>query len=81
MSSHLDANLTAVRREAPSRWAPWWIYVLAVVPVNLAKEQLLPGDAAWWLRFALTATVVVAGIALVTAIYRARRPRLASEER
>jgi hypothetical protein len=54
------------------RWAPWWLYVLTIVPANLAKEQLL-GEADWWLRTALTATIVVGGIALVTAIYRGQR--------
>ena len=59
----------------PSRreLAPWWIYAVVIVPANLAKEQLLPGDAAWWLRGALTATIVVVGIAVVTALYRAGR--------
>ena len=54
------------------RWAPWWIYVLAIVPANLVKEQFL-ADADWWLRTALTATIVLGGIALVTAIYRGHR--------
>ena len=56
----------------PRRWAPWWIYVLAIVPANLVKEQVL-GDADWWLRTALTATIVLGGIALVTAVYRGHR--------
>ena len=40
------------------------------VPANLAKEQLLPDDSAWWLRAVLTAAVLAAGIALVTAVHR-----------
>jgi hypothetical protein len=54
-------------------WAPWWTYVLVIVPANLAKEQLLPDDIAWWARGVSTAAVVVVGIALVTALYRAGR--------
>ena len=57
------------------RWAPWWLYVAVIAPANLGKEQLLPGDAAWWLRASLTASILVAGIAAITAIYRATAPR------
>jgi hypothetical protein len=73
MSSELQTNVPARRPEQSSRWAPWWIYALGIVPANLGKEQLLPGDAAWWLRAALTAAIVAAGVAVVTAIYRAGR--------
>jgi len=58
--------------EAPGRWAPWWVYVVVIAPVNLSKEQLLD-DAAWPLRAALTVVVVAAGIALVTLIHRTGR--------
>lgn len=73
MSAALQSKVPAGRRELSSRWAPWWIYVLVIVPANLGKEQVLPGDAAWWLRAALTATILLGGIAIVTAIYRAVR--------
>ncbi len=56
------------------RWAPWWLYVAVIAPANLGKEQLLPADATWWLRTGLTATILVVGLAVVTAIYRAARP-------
>jgi hypothetical protein len=73
MASDVQANVTALSAYPSSRWAPWWIYVLLIVPANLGKEQLLPGDAAWWMRAGLTATILVGGIALVTAVYRATR--------
>jgi hypothetical protein len=61
------------------RWASWWAYVLVILPANFGKEQLLPGEAAWWLRAALTAAIVTVGIAVVTAFARswpaARTPR------
>ena len=77
MSSEVRTNLSARRAEQASRWAPWWVYVLVIAPANLAKEQLLAGDAAWWLRAGLTLTILVGGIAIVTAIYRAARdPRV-----
>jgi hypothetical protein len=62
----------ASRPDLSSRWAPWWVYALVIVPVNLGKEQFLPGDAAWWLRAALTA-IVAGRIAVVTVIHRTGR--------
>jgi hypothetical protein len=70
MSTELQA--LSIGRSEASRWAPWWVYVLVIAPANLAKEQLLSDDA-WWLRAALTAAIVMGGIALVTAVYRAGR--------
>ncbi len=70
MSSDLRTNVPGLRPDERSRWAPWWVYALVVVPANLAKEQLLPDDSAWWLRAVLTAAVLAAGIALVTAVHR-----------
>ena len=67
VNSYLPGN-------SPSRWAPWWLYVAVVAPANLGKEQLLPSDAAWWLRAGLTATILAVGIVVVTALYRASRP-------
>jgi hypothetical protein len=73
VSSDYRTEVLAGRPQHVSRWAPWWTYLLVIAPANLGKEALLPGDAAWWLRAALTATIVVAGIAIVTAIYRTSR--------
>ncbi len=61
--------------DPPSRWAPWWVYVLVIAPANLGKQQLLPAGADWWLVAVSTALVVAAGIAAVTAVYRASRGR------
>jgi hypothetical protein len=73
MGSDARTDVNAGSADRSSRWAPWWIYVLLIVPANLGKERLLPGDAAWWLRAGLTALIVIGGIALVTAVYRAAR--------
>jgi hypothetical protein len=55
-------------------WAPWWLYVAIIVPTNWSMQQLLlPADATWWYRAAMTATSVVVNIAVITAIYRALR--------
>jgi hypothetical protein len=77
MSSDVRTNLFERRPEESSSWAPWWIYAVVIVPANLGKEQLLPGHTTWWLRAALTAAIVVAGLAVVTAVYRAGREALA----
>jgi hypothetical protein len=65
---------TELRAHRPDKdsWAPWWVYVLILVPANLGKELLLPGDTDWWVRTALSATILMGGIALITAIHRAR---------
>lgn len=73
MSTELQTDAAARSVEQPSRFAPWWIYILVIVPANLAKEQLLSTEASWPLRGALTAAIVVGGIAVVTALYRAGR--------
>jgi hypothetical protein len=62
-----------------NRWAPWWVYALVIAPANLGKQELLPADAAWWLVAVTTAAVVVVGIAVVTAVYRATAPDRAPE--
>jgi hypothetical protein len=63
------------------RWAPWWVYVLVIAPANLGKQELLSDDTAWWLAAASTPAVVVVGIAIVTAVYRASTPLRAPEAR
>jgi hypothetical protein len=73
VSTDLQIETSTSRLGRASAWAPWWTYVLVIVPANLGKEQLLPSGIAWWARGALTAAVVVGGIALVTALYRAGR--------
>jgi hypothetical protein len=69
MSSSFESNAPA-RGGEQSRWAPWWVYVAVIAPTNVGKEQFLAGSLAWWSRAALTAAIVVGGIALVTAIHR-----------
>jgi hypothetical protein len=56
--------------ERSSRWAPWWLYVVVAFPSNWAVQQGLPGDTDWWFRAVLTAAIVAASIAVLTAIYR-----------
>jgi hypothetical protein len=55
------------------RWAPWWVYLVVIAPVNMGKEQLLSGQVGWPVRAALTVGIVAAGMAVVTAVYRMSR--------
>jgi hypothetical protein len=61
------------------RWAPWWVYVLVIAPANLGKQELLSGNSPLWLTVVSTAALVVVGIAVVTAVYRASAPARAAE--
>jgi hypothetical protein len=74
MSSNIPMH-RGVERLDSSRWAPWWLYVLVIVPANLGSQQALPDEAAWWLRGGLTVAVAAAGIALVSVVYRAATTR------
>ena len=73
MSSDVQSSTSPGESESGNRWAPWWIYLVVIAPANIGKEQLLPAESAWWLRAVLTAILVAAGIAVVTAVYRAGR--------
>jgi hypothetical protein len=74
MNIEREPQAPTARLDRTSRWAPWWAYVLAIAPANMAKELALQ-DASGSLRAALTAAIVAAGIALVTAVHRASRER------
>ncbi len=73
MSIELQSDTGPRGVEHSNRFAPWWVYAVVLVPANLAKEQLLSADASWLLRGALTAAIIVGGIAIVTSLYRAGR--------
>jgi hypothetical protein len=77
MSSETESTTCERRPVRSSRWAPWWLYVLVIAPANIGKEQLLPDDTAWWLRAMVTAALVAAGVALLTAMWRVHRGRSA----
>lgn len=53
------------------RWAPWWVYVLVIVPANLGKQRLLPEDASTALTAASTLVTIGGLFLLVTVVYRA----------
>jgi hypothetical protein len=64
---------TAQRRRA-ARWAPWWVYVIAIVVTNqLRTRYLVPDDLTTWLQIVIGLGSIALVAALVTAIYRVIR--------
>jgi hypothetical protein len=61
-------------RTASDRWAPWWVYVVAIAGANYARQLIVPtGETA--VDVALFAAVVVVVTVVVTAAYRIARRR------
>jgi hypothetical protein len=61
------------REERPSRWAPWWGYVIAIVATNQLRMLWQPGDLATGLEVVIGVTAMALVAAVVTAGYRAVR--------
>ena len=59
-------------QRAGSRWAPWWVYVVLLVPANAIKQFAL-GDAPVAVNVAATLALVAAGVVVITALYRTSR--------
>jgi hypothetical protein len=58
----------------PARWAPWWVYVIAIVVTNQLRTRLLmPDDLATWLEIVIGVGSIALVAALVTAVWRAAR--------
>jgi len=57
-------------KDGPSRWAPWWVYVVIIVGANLAKQQLIEGRVPDIANVAITLAMVGVLFALITAVYR-----------
>lgn len=54
------------------RWAPWWVYVIALVATNQLRTQLLiPDGMATWLQIVIGVVSMLVVATLVTVIYRA----------
>jgi hypothetical protein len=57
-----------------TRWAPWWLYVIAIVVTNqLRTGWLLPEGMALWLEIAVGLASIALVVAVVTAVWRAVR--------
>jgi hypothetical protein len=63
-------TMTESRNTRPSRWAPWWAYLVPILALNYPRIALLPpgdaGDAVSVALFAATTVVVV----VVTLVHR-----------
>jgi hypothetical protein len=59
------------RRSA--RWAPWWLYVIAIVVTNQVRTAWLQPDMALWLEIAIGLASIALVVAVVTAVWRAVR--------
>ncbi|WP_203416737.1 hypothetical protein [Jiangella ureilytica] len=54
------------------RWAPWWVYVIAIAGANHARQLVVPtGETA--VDVAAFAAVAVVVAVVVTVIFRATR--------
>ena len=61
-------------QERQARWAPWWVYVIAIVITNQLRTQLLmPDDLATWLKVVIGVGSMALVATLVTVAYRATR--------
>ncbi|HZA82181.1 MAG TPA: hypothetical protein VFC13_12040 [Actinomycetes bacterium] len=57
-----------------ARWAPWWLYVIALLVTNQARTQLLqPDDLPFWLEVVIGAGSMALVATLVTVAWRAVR--------
>ena len=62
------------RTQRRARWAPWWLYVIAIVVTNQVRVQWLqPEDLATWLEVVLGVGAMALVAAVVTAVWRAVR--------
>jgi hypothetical protein len=57
-----------------TRWAPWWLYAVAIVVTNqLRTGWLQPEGMALWLEIAVGLASIAVVVAVVTAVWRAVR--------
>ena len=61
------------REERPSRWAPWWVYVIAIVVTNQLRMMWQPDGLATGLEVVIGVTAMALVAAVVTAAYGAVR--------
>ena len=59
------------RAQRSARWAPWWLYVVAIVVANQVRVQWLqPEELATWLELVIGVAAMALIAAVVTAGYR-----------
>ena len=65
--------MAQAREQRPARWAPWWVYVVAIVVTNQLRMLWQPDDLATGLEIVIGVTAMALVAAVVTAPYRAAR--------
>jgi hypothetical protein len=65
--------MAQARERRSARWAPWWLYVIAIVVTNQARTAWLQPDMALWLEIAIGLASIALVVAVVTAVWRAVR--------
>jgi hypothetical protein len=66
--------MQAQERQRSARWAPWWVYLIAIVVTNQVRSRwLVPEDLATWLQVVIGLASIALVVAAVTAIWRAIR--------
>ena len=60
------------KRQTEGRWAPWWVYVVIIVPANYVKQYVVQD---WPVAANVAITLVLVGLLFlgITAVYRQRR--------
>jgi hypothetical protein len=66
--------MQAQERRRSARWAPWWLYVIAIVVTNQVRTRwLMPEELATWLDVVIGVGSMALVAALVTAVWRLTR--------
>ena len=61
------------QRQRSARWAPWWVYAIAIVASNQLRMLWQPDDLATGLEIVLGVASIALVAALVTVVHRAIR--------
>jgi hypothetical protein len=69
---HVEGGIMNAKRQTDGRWAPWWVYVVIIVPANYVKQYVVED---WPVGANVAITLVLVGLLFfgITAVYRQRR--------
>ena len=62
--------MNAENKDDDGKWAPWYVYVVLIIGVNLLKQRLIE-DVPVIVNVMVTLALVAALIVGITAVYRA----------
>ena len=64
--------MQAQEQRRSARWAPWWVYAIAIIAGNqLRTRWLMPDELATWLQLVIGVASIALVAAVVTVVYRA----------